>query len=395
MEEKKPQFFILLILVSLGTVGGVLFTPALPTISTYFGVTSNVAQLTMTAFLFTYAVGQLPYGPISNRVGRKNAVYIGALISSLGALLSFFSPYLGGIYTLIFARLLMGLGSAVGLKMAFTIVSDVYTSQKATKINSHLVSAFAIMPGISAAIGGFLTTHVGWESTFLFLSFYSLGVIWLASQLPETLKQRDPEALKAKNIVKAYRKAIKNPPLVLASFIIGIGTSYIYLFATKGPFLATKYLGITAGQYGFYYLISLSGMLTGSLVSGWLSHSLSLMKSILTGVIIALLGAIGMVITWTVHMTYILELFAPLFFIFLGMAISYGNCISLGLAKAHNKANGSALISFINIGMAFLTVLGLEFIPNSSPLATALVYLALAFTNIILWFALYRNDRKT
>jgi MFS family permease len=73
----KPQFLTLLLLVSFGSVGAVLFTPALPAIQQFFQVTVGQAQLTMTSYLLGYALGQLPYGPLANGIGRKKTLYIG------------------------------------------------------------------------------------------------------------------------------------------------------------------------------------------------------------------------------------------------------------------------------------------------------------------------------
>lgn len=85
--SKKPQLFILLLLATFASVSAVLYTPSLPEIAESLKITSTQAQFSMTAFLIGYALGNLPYGPLSNRFGRKPTLYLGILLAIGGSLL--------------------------------------------------------------------------------------------------------------------------------------------------------------------------------------------------------------------------------------------------------------------------------------------------------------------
>jgi MFS family permease len=145
---REPSLLTLLLLVSYPSVGAVLFTPALPAIAQFFAISSSIAQLTITLFLIGYAVGQLPYGPLSNKVGRKPALYIGLSISVFGALLCAVAGLLAQFWLLILARIITALGASVGLMMALTIISDYYQPEAARKKFSFIIMAFAIAPGV-------------------------------------------------------------------------------------------------------------------------------------------------------------------------------------------------------------------------------------------------------
>ena len=82
---------ILLLLISFATVTGILFTPALPQIAQSFGISDGRAQMTMSIFLSGYCLGQLPYGPLANRYGRKKTVYIEIALAALGSFLAYAS----------------------------------------------------------------------------------------------------------------------------------------------------------------------------------------------------------------------------------------------------------------------------------------------------------------
>jgi DHA1 family bicyclomycin/chloramphenicol resistance-like MFS transporter len=92
--KKSPPFVTLLLLISFGAVSAVLFTPALPQIKNYFGISQVLAELTVSLFLAGYAIGQLPYGAISNRFGRKPALFFAIALTIVGTILCIFSANL-------------------------------------------------------------------------------------------------------------------------------------------------------------------------------------------------------------------------------------------------------------------------------------------------------------
>jgi DHA1 family bicyclomycin/chloramphenicol resistance-like MFS transporter len=153
MQVRLP-FATLLLLISFASVNAVLFTPALPTIAHYFGVAEDTAQQTITLFLIGYALGQLIYGPLANRFGRKPALYIGITLQILSSLLCVLAGVLNEFWLLVLGRFLLALGSAVGLKMTFTLVNESYEPKVASRKMSYLMLAFAITPGIGVAVGG-------------------------------------------------------------------------------------------------------------------------------------------------------------------------------------------------------------------------------------------------
>src|SRR3990167_10634613 len=91
LDVKKPHLLTLMFLSAFASMGAVLMMPALPEISAHFGTHTSTTQLTVTCFLLGYAVGQLIYGPLANRYGRKKAIYIGIVIATLGSIFSIIS----------------------------------------------------------------------------------------------------------------------------------------------------------------------------------------------------------------------------------------------------------------------------------------------------------------
>ncbi|PHQ80291.1 MAG: MFS transporter, partial [Coxiella sp. (in: Bacteria)] len=146
--ERKPQFFILYLLVSFASVGAVIISPAMPAIGAYFHLSNMGAKGVLMIYLLGYALGELPYGPLANRFGRKIAVFIGATTASVGAIFCVLSAFHYMYWLLVLGIFIMGLGAAVGLGLALAIIGDSYTVDESARKTSLVTSSFAIMPAI-------------------------------------------------------------------------------------------------------------------------------------------------------------------------------------------------------------------------------------------------------
>lgn len=374
---KKPSFLILFLLISFGSVSAVLFTPALPQISHYFGVSNNAAQLTITLFLVGYALGQLLYGPLSNRYGRKIALYIGIIVEITACLLCILSGSLHAFWLLVAARLLMALGASVGLKMSFTLVADSFSPEQATRIISHLMIAFAITPGFGIAIGGFLSQQFGWESCFYLLGLYGLLLLYLSYRMPETATHFDYDALKLSNIAYKYKRKLKNSQLVMGAVLMGCATAFVYIFAALAPFIAMQLMQLNPSQYGLWNLLPPVGIIIGSQLSAYLVKKFSSMQAIFLGIGIMILGVIIMLATFVAHLLIPIWLFFPLVIIYIGLSFVFANASTCAMQAVTDKSSGSAMMNFINMGVATLCVLLLGLIKNQSSLVLPLIYGAL------------------
>lgn len=392
VKSDKPQFFILLMLVSFGSVGAVLFTPALPTIKTFFGLTVGEAQFTITAYLIGYALGQLPYGPLANRFGRKKALYIGLSLGIIGSLLCALSGPLNSFALLIIARFIQALGACVGLKISFTMIADVYNQTEATKKISRILLSFAIMPGIAVAIGGFLTKLFNWESCFYFLSLFGAVMLFFATRLPETAKSFDAHAFKARSIIGGYGLNFKNRRLVISGLMMGFGSAVIYIFSSKAPFIGISLIGLAPEVFGTYNLIPLIGMLLGTLLAARLAGRFPILNILLFGIISSFLTTFIMLIPFAMGILNVWTLFFPMIFIYLAESIIYANVSSFGLASAKNKANGSAVLNFINLTTTVLGVLLAEFIYPESAILMPISFMIAFFIMIFLWLRLRRVE---
>lgn len=377
MPVKKPSLFTLLLLMPFASISAVLFTPALPEIAQLLSISDGAVQASMTLFLLGYALGNLPYGPLAKRYGRKGAIYIGATIAIFGSLLTLY----GGkhqLFSLFLAgRFLSALGSSVGMKISFTLIADAFEPVEATKKLSLATLAFAIAPGLSVATGGFLTTRFGWESCFYALIAYSCLIGILSFLLAETAPHLDKEALQYKKIVSGYLKNFTNKKFIGAALIMGSVTSVIYLFTTLAPFIGIKRFGLSPEEYGFLNSIPPMGLIGGSFASYWLSTRQRKVTVIQLGGSIAALSSGVMLLLFALGKANYWTLFLPMPFVYLGTSLVYNQASSLALEQVEDKSNGSAVMSFTSMMIAALSVCFASFLSSSKPFVMPLLFLIL------------------
>ncbi len=378
MQTKLP-FFTLLLLISFASVNAVLFTPALPNIAHFFGIGVDTAQHTISWFLVGYSLGQLVYGPIANRFGRKPALYAGISLQIVSSLLCASAGLIHHYWLLLIARFLLALGSGVGLKMTFTLVNECYEPKIASQKTSYLILAFAITPALGVALGGVLNTYYGWISCFYASAIYGLALLFLVMRLPETQKNLDLQALKIKNLLHDYNSQFKNPQLLTGGLLMGGSTCFVYVFAAAAPFIAITIFGLTSSQYGLANLLPPSGLILGSLVGARLSKKYSLTSLLRAGILLATLGTILMFTAMYLQLPTVFSLFLPMTLIYFGLCFILANASTLAMSHVHDKAHGSAVMNFINMGLATLVVLCIGLFPMK-PLLLPTVYIILCIS---------------
>lgn len=389
----KLPFYTLVLLISFASVNAVLFTPALPAIAQYFAVTNNVAEHTIAWFLIGYALGQLMYGPFANRYGRKPALYIGIGVQIFSSLFCIMAGMLHAFDMLLVGRFLQAIGSGVGLKMTFTLVNECYEPKQASSKVAYLMLSFAITPGLGVAIGGILTEHYGWMSCFYFSALYGFALIMLAKQLPETLTNIDYDAFKLPHLIAGYTTQFKNLQLMMSGFLIGLSTSFVYIFAAVAPFIAMDLFGLSSSQYGMANMIPLIGMVLGSLCSAQFSNKYSLAFNVRFGVIIITIGSLLMLAAVLLRLPVMMSLFLPVTIIYFGLCFILANASTMAMQKVTDKAHGAAIMSFINMSTATLAVLGLGFVQIHSVLLPA-VFIILSVLMITLQYWTLKSSGK-
>jgi MFS family permease len=369
---QKNHLFILAVLICFASVSAVLFTPALPDLAAYFNVSEAGIQWSVSLYLIGYATGQLPYGPIANRFGRKKALFAGLSLSLLGCLLCLFAP---SFWVLCIGRFIQALGAAASLKLCFTMIGDSFEGPAATSAISLIALSFSVAPGLAVAFGGILTSLWGWHGCFAFLALYTIALTAFCRSLPETSSSTDPQALSLSKIIKGLKGPLNNPSLVLLSIIYGFGTAVIYVFSGEAPYIAIQQMGLSPSKYGFWAMLPSLGLGVGLCFTNYIGKHWNFDKGMQIGLGTSLAGLL--LLTGLLSFAKIpVSFFLPMILILAGIGATSTFASAKVMSLTKDKSNASAVMSFLNMGMAALWVLiTTPLTPLSSIALTAIFYL--------------------
>lgn len=390
LDVKKPSVAILTPLIATPAIGAVIFTPGLPAIMREMGISTAESQLTMTLYLIGYAVGQILYGPVSNRFGRKPSIYIGMVITIFGALLAGFSGFIPSFTLLLVSRFIMAIGASSALVLVFTIINDYFYQREARKIVPYVALAFSSFPFISSMIGGYLVRFLNWESTFFVFALYSLCMIVCAGFLPETALTLDPKAFHWSHIKSKYRAGFKSLDLICYSIIAGCTTSMIYIFSAAGPLIIIRQLHFSPDQFGVFTVIVSIGNILGTLFSAKISKHLAARKTIQLGMLIMGCSILALDILFFTKLINIYTVIIPFFILFFGTPIAYTNATVLATTRFHDKSTASAIMTFIYMAITCCSVLLISFF-NVSILISTPVVVTSVMLFMILFFAVSKR----
>ncbi len=385
ISQKTPQTFILLFLFSFSNFLGLMYSAALPDLTSYFNISEGAAQQTIALYLAGFGLGQLIYGPISLAIGRKKAIYIGCGIATLGSLLCIIAIEENLFVLLLIARLMTALGAACGLSMTFTMINDAFTPVEGRKKISVLLGGFAFFPAIGIYIGGILTEYYSWKACFYFLILYSVFIFALSFFLPETLQERDVGHLNPIRILRTYFSHFKHTLFLFCSLILGVSGGVVYIFAAEAPYIATNDLNISPNLYGLLNLIPFFGLFLGGFFSSHISNKLQPKTLILTGSLIYCGASLLMLIAFGLGLVNPSSLFLFPFVIFFSFPMIFSSSSMLGISLSSQKSYAASLINFLQILIGVLIMEMVFFFPIESAAILPLVYSTVGAVLLVLW----------
>lgn len=263
--KRKNQTIILLILGSLIAISPFsidMYLPAFPAIADSLKTDIAHVGYSLTSYYTGLCAGQLIYGILIDRFGRKKPLMAGLPIYLAAAIGCALSPH---INFLIAVRLLMALGGCVGLVASRAIVWDMFLPEDTAKVLSQLVLVMGVAPIIAPTIGGFVHTSLGWRWVFGVMALIALVLMAaVIGLLPETKKADQSISLTIKSIWPAYMAVLKNPIFLVYSLAGGVSYAGMYAYIVGSPFVFMQKFGFSETSYGWAFSFNALGLILGS-----------------------------------------------------------------------------------------------------------------------------------
>lgn len=264
MDQKQRTKIILVLgaLAALGPFSIDMYLPGFPAIAKDLQTDIAHVGLSLTSYFIGISVGQLFYGPIIDRYGRKKPLLIGLFLYLLAAIGCAFSPT---IFWLIGLRLLLALGGCVGMVAGRAIVRDLFPASETAKVFSTLILIMGVAPIVAPTLGGFVTSSFGWRYIFVILTFIAAALFFLVYRfLPES-RQPDPcVSLQPKRVLQDYLMVLKEPEFITYAIAGSIAFAGLFAYISGSPFVFMEYFGLSETHYGWLFGLNAFGFILGS-----------------------------------------------------------------------------------------------------------------------------------
>lgn len=344
---------ILSALMSFASISTDMYLPALPTIGRELHTSIASIELTFSAFLIGFSVGQLFWGPISDGYGRKRPIALGMILFCIGSAGCAMSTT---VTQMMFWRVVQALGACVGPVLSRAMVRDLYGREQSARMLSTLILIMGVAPLAGPLLGGQILHWWSWQGIFWTLTGVGLATFVALFALPESLprEQRTRESLL--RTFATYLELICDPRLVGYALSGGFFYAGAYAFIVGTPFVYIDYYKVSPQAYGWLFAVNIAGMMLANFVNRRL---LGLMGSerifhrgtcvlAISGVLLAACAWFGWGGIWGLAL--------PIFFYMSMNGFIVANSVAGALAFfPHRAGSASSLIGAMHYGSGILS----------------------------------------
>jgi DHA1 family bicyclomycin/chloramphenicol resistance-like MFS transporter len=276
-----------------GTLAMHVFVPALPLAAQDLEASAGSLQLTISCYILGLAFGQLFYGPISDRYGRRPVLLVGLSLYTLASIAAALAP---DIQALIATRLLQALGGCAGLVLGRAIVRDGSGMTDSMRRLAAMNLIVILGPAVAPLIGTAVSETLGWRAIFFGLAAMGTANMLLTWRvLPETA--RPGAGTDSGSVMRGYRGLLRSPAFLGYAIGGSLATTPMYAFISAAPFIFTRQLGRSAHEVGTYLALVAVGIWLGNLCSSRLVGRVRVSRLLIGGSAISLLGALVLLVS--------------------------------------------------------------------------------------------------
>lgn len=368
------HFSILAILIAMGALTALsidIYLPAMGLIAEDLGTGEGTIQWTISIFMLSFAVGQLIYGPLSDRYGRKITLVVGLLLYGVANL---WCALATGPGWLVAGRFVQGLGACAGLVSSFAIARDLYSGTELTQVLAKVASVRALAPILAPILGAQLTILWGWRASFYFLFLFTFGfLVWMWIGLPETHLQRQPTPLN--KLLPVYAGLFKNRLFMRYSMVNSFVFAGLFVFISAGSPLLIGAWDLSPSAFAWCFGSNALMYMVGSIFAGRVATRFTTAKLALAGTLLSAFGSVLLLLLSSIHQVWAVLL--PMYVMTFGVAWALPASTSGSLESLGDRAGtATALQGFLRFSISGLVGAGLSLAPIASALPLGLAMTA-------------------
>ncbi len=371
-RNKRTEIIIVLgSLAALGPFSIDMYLPGFSAIASDLKTTIAAVGYSLTSYFIGISVGQLVYGPLTDRYGRKRPLIVGLSIYIVTAVGCSLSPSIEWLITL---RLLMALGACVGIVVSRAVVRDLFPVNEIAGVFSTFMLIIAVSPMLAPSIGGYVTKNLGWQVIFFILAGFSALLLLVTIRwLPESKKPDESVSLRPVKMFRQYAEVARDRQFLAYAIIGGLGSAGLFAYISGSSFVFMELFGLSQTQFGWVFALNAGGLIVGSQVNRLLLRrhtsaqivSFFVRAQVLIGAVLVAVFLVGIAKVGVV---------VPLLIVFLFCTgVSNPNTAALALEPfTANAGSASALLGSIQMAVGALATAIVSSLANGTALPMVL-----------------------
>ena len=325
----RTGWLFLVALVSITVLGPLsihMYLPVMPYIQKSLGMSTVMAQFTLSVVMFVMAAGTLVYGSLSDRFGRRRVLIGGLVLFGIGSVVCTVASSVG---ELLAGRLLQAAGAGSGVVLARAIARDVFGPEKLAQAIAYITVAYVLGPMFAPPIGGAMADVWGWQSIFGFAVVVCIAVLLLTMfVLGETRSPTSAATTSHISLQSSYGRLLRSPMFVGYALNPALMSAAFFALASSSSFLMSDVYGGTASQYGLYFMLLPLGFMLGNFISGRVG------QRVRTDIMVNAGGTIAVAITILLVLMLLYVDTHPIWLFVAGGSIGVGQGVSMPYAQA-------------------------------------------------------------
>jgi MFS transporter, DHA1 family, multidrug resistance protein len=381
MKHTSSKTFIIWILGSLSTITPLaidLYLPAFTSIAEYFDTTTSRITLSVTSYFIGMALGQILYGPLLDRFGRKRPLYAGMIVFVLTSILC---AQAQTDSMLIVLRFFQAIGGSVAWVAAVTMVRDFFPVKESSKLFSLLILIIGVSPLLAPTIGGFIAVAWGWKAIFLIIAGIGTAVLTLVfvflppGQAPDTTV-----SLKPGPIIKTFLGILRQPQFATYAFAGAFSFSSLFIYVAGSPVIFMDIYHVSPQAYGGIFALLSVGFIGASQLNIFLSKRISGEKIFRVALTVQMNTSVLFLVLSNLGVLNLVTTAIMLFISLSCIGLCNPNANALALAPfSRNIGSAASLLNFIQIGIASLASSGVGLL-NAKEISPIVALMAITCT---------------
>ncbi|MBO9566609.1 MAG: multidrug effflux MFS transporter [Niastella sp.] len=383
---KKRYYFLVVLLGALTTIAPFsidMYLPGFTAIAKDLDTTVAEVALTLSGFFVGISLGQLLYGPLMDRFGRKRPLTLALILYIIATLGCAFSATLD---MLVAMRFIQAMGACAATVAANAMVRDLFPVEENAKVFSMLMLILGVSPIVAPTVGSYITSTLGWQAVFFILAAITtiiLVTIYIA--LPESSKPDPDYSLKPAAITRSYLAVFREPLFYTYTFTGAIAFSGLFAFLSGSPYLYMELFKLSDREYGLVFGLLAGGLILASQINRFMLKryrteqiiTMALISMSITGILLIVTTGNG----WTT-----LPIMLILQFIYLScLGYILPNASALAMSPFTKGAgSASALMGALQMGIGAGVSIVLSLIQNGTAIPMVVVMAASALMALLI-----------